>query len=248
MTTKAVAAHAPANGLAAARPGEADRLPHRPRDDSRGHVVRDVEGLDVPGVALLEPVGQAVDDDQQDHQLGRQQQRARHDEEDRRMEDAAAVEVEREELRDRGQHGERDEQAPVDRLDVVCRDEDPDRRRCDDRRPVEPGPRRQRSDTRPAQPRRPASGLDRRCAHGLPFQAEAAELTAAVAAGIVVTLTPFIYACEERFLMAEAARVATQALPSPLADSLGRGDEAAVTAWGGRKVGPARVIGIPRRR
>jgi hypothetical protein len=33
-----------------------------------------------------------------------------------------------------------------------------------------------------------------------------------VAAGIVVTLTPFIYPCEERFLMAEAARAATQAL------------------------------------
>ena len=170
------------HGLAAGRRREADRLPHRPRGDTRRHVVRDVERLDVPGVALLEPVGQAVDDDQQDHQLGRQQQRAGDDEEDRRMEDAAAVEVEREELRDRGQHGESREAAPVDRLDVVGREQDPERRRCDDRRPVEPRRRRQRSDQRPAQPRRPASGLDRCCAHGLP-SAEAAEVTAAVAAG-----------------------------------------------------------------
>jgi hypothetical protein len=65
-----------------------------------------------------------------------------------------------------------------------------------------------------------------------------------VAAGIVVALTPFIYPCEERFLMAEAARAATQALRR----LFGEGDDAAVTAWGGRKVGPARGIGIPRRR
>jgi hypothetical protein len=91
-----------------------------------------------------------VDDDQQDHQLGRQQQRARDDEEDRRMEDAVPVKAEREELRDRSQHGKGHEQAPVDRLDVVGRDEDPDRRRGDDGRPVEPGSRRQRSELRPA--------------------------------------------------------------------------------------------------
>jgi hypothetical protein len=44
-------------------------------------------------------------------------------------------------------------------------------------------------------------------------------MTAAVASGIVVTLTPFTYggdalgdACEERFPMAHATRAATQAL------------------------------------
>jgi hypothetical protein len=76
-------------------------------------------------------------------------------------------------------------------------------------------------------------------------------VTAAVAAEIVVTLTPFTYggdalgdACQERFPIADAARAATQALRR----LFGEGDEAAMTAWGGRKVGPARVIGIPRRR
>src|SRR6185369_6144971 len=133
------------------------------------------------------------------------------------MEDAAPVEVEREELRDRSQHGESREEAPVDRLDVVGRDEDPNRCRCDDRRPIEPGARSQRSDLRPEQPRGPASGLDRRRAHGLSFQAEAAEVTAAVASEIVVTLTPFTYggdalgdACQERFPMTDAARAASQ--------------------------------------
>ena len=38
-------------------------------------------------------------------------------------------------------------------------------------------------------------------------------MTAAVAARIVVTLTPFTYACEERFPIADAARVASQAVP-----------------------------------
>ena len=69
-------------------------------------------------------------------------------------------------------------------------------------------------------------------------------MTAAVAAGIVVTLTPFTYACEERFPIADAARAPTQGQRR----LFGEGDEAALTAWGGRKVGPAKVIGIPRRR
>jgi hypothetical protein len=85
--------------LAAERRREADRVADRPRGNARDHVVRDVEGLDVPGVAVLEPVGQALDDHEQDHQLGRQQQRAGDDEEDPRVEDAPAVEVERQELR-----------------------------------------------------------------------------------------------------------------------------------------------------
>ena len=45
-------------------------------------------------------------------------------------------------------------------------------------------------------------------------------MTAAVAAGIVVTLTPFTYggdalgdACREKFPMADAARAVTQAVP-----------------------------------
>ena len=161
------AAQAPA---AASRPGDAGKpiaCADGPRGDTRHHVVRDVERLDVPRVALLEPVGHAVDDDEQDHQLGRQQQRAGDDEDDRRVEDAPAVEVEREELRERRQHGKSREAAPVDGLDVVGRDDDPERRGRDDGSPVEPRRRSEPCDQRPAQPQGLAAGLDGCSAHGL---------------------------------------------------------------------------------
>src|SRR4029077_14373284 len=82
------------------------------------------------------------------------------------MEDPPAVEVERKELRDGREHRQGREAPPVDRLHLLGREQDPERRRRNDRRPVKPRCRSQGSDRPPPQPRRPPAGLDRRCAHG----------------------------------------------------------------------------------
>ncbi len=142
------------HGLAAADAGKPIGLRDRPRGDAGRDVVRDVERRDVPRVALLEPVGDAVDDDEQDQELGRQQQRARHDEDDRRMEDPATVEVEREKLGDGRQRREEREAEPVGRRRGRGGKRDPECRRPDDGEPVEPGPESQRPERGARKPQR----------------------------------------------------------------------------------------------
>src|SRR5262249_11551699 len=108
------------------------------------------------------------------------------------------------------------------------RKRDPERGRGDDRRPVEPGSRSQRSDLGATQPRRPARGLDRRRAHdpsrGRPSMI-AATPWAATNWRRRMTLTPlYTYggdgegtdalgdACGERFPSADAARGPAEAV------------------------------------
>ena len=57
-----------------------------PRRQVAERVVADVEALDVPGVPLLEPLGHVHDDADQRDELGRQQQRARDQEDPRGVE------------------------------------------------------------------------------------------------------------------------------------------------------------------
>ena len=68
-----------------AEAGVADHLDRPPRRQAVQRVVGDVERLDVPGVADLQPLGDPVDDPEQGDQLRRQEQDPGDEEDDRRV-------------------------------------------------------------------------------------------------------------------------------------------------------------------
>ena len=87
------------------------QVPDRVRGERREHVVRDVEALDVPGEALLQPRGDEEDDGERDEQLGWEHERAGDDEGRAGVEAVVAADADPEERRcgsQRGEHGERD--------------------------------------------------------------------------------------------------------------------------------------------
>jgi hypothetical protein len=90
-----------------------------PRRERVQGVVADVEALDVPGVALLQPFGHARDDADDHEQLRREQQRGRDQERDRRVVHLVRSlgRLRDEELRDRRGSREEQKRRPV-RADV----------------------------------------------------------------------------------------------------------------------------------
>jgi hypothetical protein len=108
-----------------------DRVRDRPGDDVGDREDADVEGLDVPGEAVLQPLGDVLDDRHQHQQLRRQQQDRRDHEDAVRVVALVALRVaDVEELRDRRAGGEQGEVDPAPRLRVDVHHErhrDPDR-------------------------------------------------------------------------------------------------------------------------
>ena len=96
------------------------RAPHQfhrpPRREPVERVVRDVERLDVPGVANLQPLRDSVDDAEERDQLGRKKQDARDEEDDRRVVALVTRRPDHEELCDRGARREDEERRPAARL------------------------------------------------------------------------------------------------------------------------------------
>ncbi len=96
-----------------AQPGVADQLDRPPRREPVQRVVRDVERLDVPGVADLQPFGDAVDDAEERDQLRRQEQHAGDEEDDRRVVALVPRRPDDEELRARGARRQDEEGHPA---------------------------------------------------------------------------------------------------------------------------------------
>ncbi len=93
--------------------GVAHELDRPPRREPVERVVGDVEALDVPGVANLQPLGDPVDDPEQRDQLGRQEQDAGDQEDQGRVVALVARRDHDEELRHRGRSGEGEEGEPA---------------------------------------------------------------------------------------------------------------------------------------
>ncbi len=131
---------------------------HDEIEDDRGGeraepVVGHVERLDEPGVALLQPLGDVLYDDDERDEHRRQQDRRRHDDAGREVVRLVAVRDDDEELREPGEPGEEQREAPVPRRHTVLGDRDDEGRRRGDvhgeevelRRPREAGGRLVRS-------------------------------------------------------------------------------------------------------
>ena len=73
-----------------------------PRRDGRDHVVADVEELAIPGRPVLQPGRDVLDDRHHDHQLGREQQDRRDQEDVRRVVRLVARRLDERDLRQRG--------------------------------------------------------------------------------------------------------------------------------------------------
>ena len=95
------------------QPGASHQLDCAPRREPVERVVGDVERLDVPGVANLQPLGDPVDDAEERDQLGRKKQDARDEEDDRRVVALVARCPHDEELRDRGTRREDEKRRPA---------------------------------------------------------------------------------------------------------------------------------------
>ncbi len=92
-----------------------DQLCRAPRRHHRDDVVRDVERLQGPAVAVLQPLGDVHEEHEQRELLGRQDQRRRHEEDDRRVVRLVARRAHHEELRDGSGGREDGEREPVRR-------------------------------------------------------------------------------------------------------------------------------------
>ena len=96
-----------------------------PRDQAVGRVVHDVERLDVPGVAHLQPLGDVLHDPEERHQTGRQEEHAGDEEDDRRVVARGAPRGARDEELGRGRCCAEDEEGPPPvRVAVQLRDRD----------------------------------------------------------------------------------------------------------------------------
>ena len=96
-----------------AEAGVADELDRPPRRQAVQRVVGDVERLDVPGVAHLQPLGDPVDDAEERDQLRRQQEHPGDEEDDRRVVALVARRPDDEELGHRRAGGEDEEREPA---------------------------------------------------------------------------------------------------------------------------------------
>ena len=93
--------------------GVAHQLDRPPRRQAVQRVVGDVEALDVPGVANLQPLGDPVDDPEQGDELRGQEQHPGDEEDERRVVALVAGRDDDEELRHRGRDGEDEEREPA---------------------------------------------------------------------------------------------------------------------------------------
>ena len=91
--------------------GDQRRCP--PRRERVERVVRDVEDLDRPRIALLQPLRDGLHERNQHEQLGRQQQRRRDEEHRGRVVHVVPRRLDREQVRDRRRRGEDGERDPV---------------------------------------------------------------------------------------------------------------------------------------
>jgi hypothetical protein len=106
------------------QPGVSHELHRRPRRQTVHRVVGDVETLDVPGVAHLQPLGQPVDDPEERDQLRRQQEHRGDQEDVARVVALVARRDDDEELRDRGARGEDEEGRPAGGVGRQVRERD----------------------------------------------------------------------------------------------------------------------------
>ena len=96
-----------------AGPVKADQVGDAPRRESVERVVRDVEDLDRPRVALLQPLRDRLHERDEDDQLRREEQRRGHEEHDRRVVHQVPRRLHGEHLRHRRRRRENDERHPV---------------------------------------------------------------------------------------------------------------------------------------
>ena len=151
-----------------ARAVPADQLCRTPRRQRVERVVRDVEALNRPRVALLQPLRDGLDEWDQDDQLRREQERRRDEEDDGRVVHHVPRRLDRERVRDRRCGGEHDERNPpvvhVRHAEVElaggCGGGESEERQIDLRAPREPAP----GDRVPGHPRRL---VDHPSRHGL---------------------------------------------------------------------------------
>ena len=90
-----------------------DEVCRPPRRQSVQRVVRDVEALDRPRVALLQPLRNRLHERDQHDQLGRKQERRCDEKDDRGVVHLVPRRLDRERVRDRGRNGEHDERDPA---------------------------------------------------------------------------------------------------------------------------------------
>ena len=90
-----------------------DPVRHRPGGQAVERVVRDVEALDVPGLAARQPLRNVLDERDQRDERRRQKQDGRDEEDVRRLEAVVPRRLHREELRHGGARGEDDEGRPL---------------------------------------------------------------------------------------------------------------------------------------
>ena len=145
---------------------ESDRPPRRKRCD---HVVADVEALAVPGRPVLEPGRDVLDDGDHDHELRREEENRRDQEDVRRVVGLVARRLHEGDLRDCGADREEDERQP-DRdavlLGLQPRRERQSREERDDRDCGEVGSRRDGEATAGRAWIRPLAELGEVTAHG----------------------------------------------------------------------------------
>jgi hypothetical protein len=164
-----------------------DQVRRPPRREPVEGVVRDVEPLDVPRVANLQPFRHVLDDAHEGDELGRQEERGRDQEDDRRVVALVPGRADDEELRHRCAGGEDEEGRPAVRGGLQMGERDERDRDCDCRHGEEVGLRL--AGEHPLRRFRAGAPVDRRefgrndahltvsmrtpCAKSAPFHAEA---------------------------------------------------------------------------